>query len=72
MTPLDYFLWSAVKDKCYVHHPETIDLLKANIRDAIQEIRPETLKKLLENRSDRMGYCEARRGSHLNEIIFHF
>ena len=23
LTPLDYFLWGAVKDKCYANHPET-------------------------------------------------
>ena len=72
LTPLDYFLWGAVKDKCYVHHPETIDHFKANIRDAIDEIRPQTLGKVLENCSDRMGYYEASRASQLNEIIFHF
>ena len=72
LTQLDYFLWSAVTDKCYVHHPETIDHLKVNIRDAINEIRPQTLKKVHENWSDQMGYCEASRASHLNEIIFHF
>ena len=25
---LDYFLWGAVKDKCYANHPETIEALK--------------------------------------------
>lgn len=72
LTPMDYFLWGAVKDKCYADKPETIENLKANIRDAIAEIRPHTLEKVLENWSDRMGYCEASRGSHMNEIIFHF
>ena len=52
LTQLDYFLWGAVKDKCYVHHPEAIDHLKANICDAIDEIRPQTLKEVLENWSE--------------------
>ena len=38
LTPLDYYLWGAVKDKCYVDKPETIDALKRNIRKAIGEI----------------------------------
>ena len=25
LTPLDYYLWSAIKDKCYADKPETID-----------------------------------------------
>ena len=33
-TPLYYYLWSAVKDKCYADKPETIDTLKDNIRAA--------------------------------------
>ena len=28
LTPLDYYLWGAVKDKCYTDKPETIDALK--------------------------------------------
>ena len=25
LTPLDYYLWGAIKDKCYTDKPETID-----------------------------------------------
>ena len=32
LTPFDYYLWYAVKDKCYANKPETIDALKDNIR----------------------------------------
>ena len=39
LIPLDYYLWGAVKDKCYVDKPETTDALKDNIREAIGEIR---------------------------------
>ena len=28
LTPLDYYLWVADKDKCYADKPETIDALK--------------------------------------------
>ena len=31
LTPLDYYLWGAVKDKCYADKPETFDTLKVNI-----------------------------------------
>ena len=36
LTPLDYVLWEAVKDKCYANDPETIDALKHKIEVAIQ------------------------------------
>ena len=35
LTPLDYYLWDAVKDKCYADKPETIHALKDNNREAI-------------------------------------
>ena len=39
LIPLDYYLWGAVKDKCYADkRNETIDALKDNIREAIQSI----------------------------------
>ena len=67
LTPLDYCLWGAVKDK-----PETIDALKDNIREAIDEIQRHTINNLVKNWTNRVGYCMASRGSHLNEIIFHY
>ena len=38
LTPLDYYLWCAVKDKRYADKPETINALKHNIHEAIGEI----------------------------------
>ena len=52
-----------VPPKCYADKPSTIDALKNNIREAIDNV--------LKNWTDRVGYCMASRGSHVNEIIFH-
>ena len=71
MTTLDYYLWRAVKDKCYAEKPETIDALKYNICEAIGEIQLHTSDDVLKNWNDRVGYCMASRGSYLDEIIFH-
>ena len=35
---LGFYLWDAAKDKYYADMPETIDVLKDNIREAIGEI----------------------------------
>ena len=72
LTPLDYYLWSALKDKRYADKPETIDALKNNIHEAIGEIQLHTIDIVLKNWTDRLGCCMASRGSHLNEIIFHY
>ena len=66
LTSLDYYLWCAVKDKCYADKPETIDALKDNIHEAISEIQLHTIDNVLKNLTDRLGYCMASRGSHLN------
>ncbi|CAK9813904.1 Transposable element Tc3 transposase [Anthophora plagiata] len=71
LTPLDFFLWGAVKDKCYAKHPETIDDLKHEIEVAIDEIEAQTIENVLKNWTDRMEYCKASRGSHLNDVVFH-
>ena len=64
LKPLDV----AVKDKCYTDKSETIHALMDNIREAIGEIQLHTI----DNISDRVVYCMAIRGDHLNEIIFHY
>ena len=72
LTPLDYYLWGTVKDKCYANKPERIDALKDNISEAICEIQLHAIDNMLKNRTDCVGYCMASRGSQLNEIIFHY
>ena len=49
LTPLDYYLQGAVKDKCYDVKPETIYALKDNIREAIGEIQLYTIHNVLKN-----------------------
>ena len=39
LTRWDYYLWGAVKDKCYADKPETIEALQDNIREAMGEIQ---------------------------------
>ena len=72
LAPLHYYLWGADKDYCYADKPETIDALKDSICEAIGEIQLQTIDNVLKNSTDRVGYCMASRGSHLNEIIFHY
>ena len=72
LTLLDYYLWGAGKDNRYANKPETINALKDNIREAIGEIQLHAIDNVLKNCTDRVGYCIASQGSHLNEIIFHY
>ena len=74
LTPLDgwMYLWCAVKDKSYADKQEIIDALKDNIPEAIGEIQLHTIDNVPKNLTDRIGYCMGSRGSHLNDIIFHY
>ncbi|CAH1988716.1 unnamed protein product [Acanthoscelides obtectus] len=38
---------------------------------AIDEIGPQTIGNVPQNWVKRMDYCQASRGSHLSEIVFH-
>ena len=67
LAALDYYLWGAVKDKCYDDKLERV--LKDNIRELIDEIQLHTIDNVIKNWTDRVGYYTASRGSHLNEII---
>ena len=70
LTPLDCYLWGAVKNKCYADKSEIIDSLKDNIREGIGKIQLRTIDNVFKNWTDRVGYCMDSRGSHLNEVIF--
>ncbi|GFU58544.1 putative LOC100569746 [Trichonephila clavipes] len=70
LTRLDYFLWGYVKSLVYADKPQTLDHLEDNIRRVIADIRPQMLKKVIENWTSRLDYIRASRGSHMPEIIF--
>ena len=59
-------------DKCYADKPETIDALKDNICEAIDEMQLHTINNVVKNWTDHVGYGMASRGSHLNEIILQY
>ena len=54
LTPLDYYLWGAVKDKRYQDKLETIDVFKDNIREVIGEMQLHTIDNVLKNWTDRV------------------
>ena len=72
LTPFDNCLWDVVKDMCYADKPETIDALKDNIREAIEEIQQHTIDNGLKNWNYSVCDCMGSRGNYLNEIIFHY
>ena len=61
LTPLDYYLWGVVKDKCYADKPETIDallvkpLVKYSYTQPIMCFKIETIDALKENIREGIG-----------------
>ncbi|GFX72516.1 transposable element Tc3 transposase [Trichonephila clavipes] len=53
----------------YADKPQTLDHLEDNIRRVIADIRPQMLEKVIENRTSRLDYIRASRGSPMPEII---
>ncbi|GFV03542.1 transposable element Tc3 transposase [Trichonephila clavipes] len=70
LTPLDYFLWDYVKSLVYAVKSQTLDHLEDNIHRVIADIRPQMLKKVIENWTSRLDYIRASRGSSMPEIVF--
>ena len=72
LTPLDYYLWGAVKDTCYADEPETINYLKDNIREGVSETQlhkiDNVLKKL--DRSYRLLHGQPRQPFEWNYFPF--
>ena len=70
LTAADFFLWGYLKGKVYANKSRTIQELKANIRKEVRALRPEILRKVMENALERALRVEANNGHNLKDIIF--
>ena len=70
LTASDFFLWGYLKEKVYLNKWETLEQLKNNIREEIENIPVEIFKKVMENSIKRADLCRAAKGGHLIDIIF--
>ncbi|CAK9816123.1 hypothetical protein ANTPLA_LOCUS8891 [Anthophora plagiata] len=71
LTPLDFFLWSYVKSRVYANKSQTIDALKVNITNAINDIEPDLCGRVIENWTSQIRAVQRSRSDHLDYIIFH-
>jgi hypothetical protein len=69
LTPLDFFLWGTLKDKIFQLPPENILELRERIRTTIGEIRPSTLRKVMREFTDRLGYCVLAGGKQFEHML---
>lgn len=71
LTATDFFLWGYLKSRVYADGPQTLKHLKQNIREEINKISTDMCENVLQNVIIRARICEANRGGHLSDIIFH-
>ena len=53
-----------------MNKPQTLDQLKSNIRQEIENIPVEILKKVIKNSIKRADLCRTAKGGYLVDIIF--
>jgi hypothetical protein len=70
LTPMDFYLWGYLKSKVYISNPVSIEELKENIREEMQNISPTTCRAVMQNFRSRLQVCQDEQGSHLNDVIF--
>lgn len=69
LTPLDYFLWGAVKEEVYQTPIENLDQLEQRIRAACNRISPEILRRVKRSFMNRINACERSGGAHFEQFL---
>ncbi|XP_066141182.1 uncharacterized protein [Euwallacea fornicatus] len=68
ITPMDFFVWGAIKNKVYATRPRTREELCARIRETCQSITPQQLSKVLRNNRRRIEKCIREFGGLIETI----
>ena len=56
LTPLDYLLWGVFKENCYADKLDAYEHLKANLCNAIAEVRLHTLEKVKKMKKNNLPF----------------
>lgn len=68
-TPLDFFLWGAVKNKVYAEVPTTPEDMKRRITEALSSISSDTLTSVHLSFERRLQMCIAADGQHFEHML---
>jgi hypothetical protein len=67
--PLDFLLWSYVKEKVFSTRPSSINNLKIAIHEALTIIDQNTLSAVTANVEKRIELCIQQGGGHLEHLL---
>ena len=68
-SPADYFLWGYLKERVYANNPQTIETLKANIRQEIRRIPLDMCDRVIRNFNVPVATVIQRRGAWIEHVI---
>ena len=69
LNPQPFFLWVFLKDRLYINRPQSIQALKTNITNEINQIPREMRENVMEKIQRRLEVCLERNGGHLGHVI---
>ncbi len=69
LTPPDFCLWGLLKDRVYVHNPQTLNELKMAITNEINQVTAVTLKRVFANMVRRCRLCIQMHGGHFQHLL---
>ena len=69
LNPSDVYLWGYLKDRIYVHNPQSIPDLKREIKATIKAIPREECKKIIDKLASRIQVYLQRQGAHFEENV---
>ena len=68
--PLRFFLWGYLKANVYEQRPQTLEALKEAIRQEVPAIKPEMIRKVMDNYRDRLHQFINIQGRHWSDDLF--
>lgn len=69
LTPLDFFLWGAMKQLVYSENPRTVQDLRRVITEKFAKIQPELCMKVCRSVAGRLGKCIQQQGGHFEHLL---
>lgn len=65
LSPCDFYLWGAIKNRVYETRPQNMDDLKSRIKKAFEEITSDTSRLVLDSYVKRLRKCVIVSGAHV-------
>ena len=70
LNPLDFWLWGAAKQSIFAEKSRCLDDIKQNVAHYIQQVSPQTARKVGQNFGVRIKACLNRRGAHIESVNY--